>query len=81
MARSIRGQPPESEDVEMIIRDTKLSARTAADRFAEMAFDEKRKVGKWLGNKFQLVGGRQWYEVHLTPDYTGWSIEAIIQQS
>ena len=63
------------------IRNSKLSARQAADLFAAEAFEEPRKVGTWIVDsltpRFRLIGGRQWYEVVLLPG-NGWEIESIM---
>jgi len=60
----------------MAIEDKTITARQAAERFAETAFDEPRKVGCYLINpsRFQLVDGRKWYQINPLPNYAGWEI-------
>ena len=66
-----------------------LAQRGLSEAFAKTAFDEPRKVGNWKTfaesprhhhhADFQLVNGRQWYEVWLSADCRYWTIEAKMQ--
>ena len=70
----------------MIFRGN-LTARQAADRFAQAAFEKPRQVGQLkpssrstgpgLHATFRLVDGSRWYEIWLMFDYSGWSIEPV----
>ncbi len=67
----------------MKIRSQKMTARQAADHFAETCWEQPRKVGEWkqvgLTPTFQLVNGVQWYSVDMLPHGEGWEISAILQ--
>lgn len=65
----------------MQIQGPSMTARDAANYFAENAFEEPRKVGTIIAApdaamKFQLVNGVQWYAVRILPDYSGWEVTA-----
>jgi uncharacterized membrane-anchored protein len=67
----------------MRITAQRMTARQAADHFAETAWEQPRKVGKWkhagVTPCFQLVRGSQWYSVDILPHGEGWEIAAIMQ--
>ena len=63
----------------MIIRNTQMTARQAADEFARTYSDEGRKVGCVAASPdaallFTFVGGTRWYAVRCLPDYSGWDV-------
>jgi hypothetical protein len=66
----------------MLIHDTSLTARQAADKFAAEHFDKPRKVGATMNStadaalRFQLVDGVRWYSVRSLEDRTGWEVTA-----
>ena len=65
----------------MIIRDSTITARQAADRFAS-DYGCGYKIGViakpphvgMAGLIFQFVNGVRWYAVTCLPDYSGWEI-------
>lgn len=60
------------------IYDKTITARQAAERFAEHVCRDPRKVACYLIEppRFQLVGGWRWYRVEALPNYAGWGIVA-----
>lgn len=55
------------------IQNPKLTAREAGEQFARTAWSEPREIDQWIGNRFQLVNGRNWYQVN--PVDGGWEID------
>lgn len=71
----------------MKIQNPELTARQAAEQFAQQYSEEGREVGTVLiaagaepGHNidFQFVGGVRWYGVRLLPDFSGWDVEPLL---
>lgn len=65
-----------AETLVSTIHDPGLTARGAADAFAQSHFDWPRRVGVMVGQRFQLQEGRYWYRAKgVTNGWEIWRIE------
>ena len=63
----------------MIVQNSQLTAKEAAQEFAATYWEPGRKVGAFSTSPdgallFQVVNGVRWYAVRCLEDYSGWEI-------